>query len=947
MALASLIVKIGARDEEVLTAFASVSQKAKLLDADIAKLGDTPVAVAAQKSLDQMGQSMAAASASWAEFVAGFNIESAIANPMGVAKEAAFAFADSIGGVALAAAATVASLVAVGGAIYKLAANAAEVGASLGDMADKTGMSVPALSRLQNAAKVAGSDLGTLTNAVFMIEQRMGEGGAKWDDAIGKMGLSTEQLRAAGPDRLLQLITEGLSRISEPADQAKAGVALMGKSFKDVVPVLLDLNAAFALTNDITPWTADQAKDAETFKMQMASLVVHAEALGTAIGRDLIPYVSTFVSVVSSVSGVLVPLMGRLTGITGMVERFGEAWGTAAAAIDVFRGKATKLPAITGDAAAGLKEWQASVAGLAVAIHKPGDAKSVTGALLAEESATKELARTHGELIKTQNEAAAAAKKHAAEMTKLAGELRRVEGGSYLIPPALEKIGRSFDETKIDDFTNKVGELEQNAHLANFGFAGMVDSLKNVGQAGENTAKEIERLAAVFEFTGPIKQKIKSVDTGIHDLAQSFVELAQIAGDDFGGIVKDIALVVSAMDVGAKAGKDFKEAITLGEDGQRSWKSATVAVIGMVGAMDQATKSTSRWQATLGGAATGAKIGSAFGPWGTIIGGIAGAFVGLIRSAGAAERAINPIREQFVQLHGGLDALDKAAHNAGTSLTAMLNAKNAEQYKKAIDDLNAALDIQNTATEVLDEAVQRYGFSIEELGPKFAAQKLNEQAGSLLQDYEVLTAAGVDHIAIINKMAPTLQAYVEQAQKTGTAIPEAMRPILQAMIDLGMLTDASGAKMTDLEGLTFTETLDKKFSDLIDTINKLTDAISRGLGTAIKNLPAPTPIHVPVYFDPQPGDYRGFAGGGVVQRFASGGRVLPFLARGTDTVPAMLTPGERVLSVTETQAYEAGGRGAGMSTAALERKIEQLDQRMAERDRVLPKWIRDAVILAS
>jgi hypothetical protein len=54
-----------------------------------------------------------------------------------------------------------------------------------------------------------------------------------------------------------------------------------------------------------------------------------------------------------------------------------------------------------------------------------------------------------------------------------------------------------------------------------------------------------------------------------------------------------------------------------------------------------------------------------------------------------------------------------------------------------------------------------------------------------------------------------------------------------------------------------------------------------------------------------------------VQALASGGRVLPFIKRGTDSVPAMLTPGERVLTVQETQAYEATGTGGGGNAAVV------------------------------
>ena len=71
-----------------------------------------------------------------------------------------------------------------------------------------------------------------------------------------------------------------------------------------------------------------------------------------------------------------------------------------------------------------------------------------------------------------------------------------------------------------------------------------------------------------------------------------------------------------------------------------------------------------------------------------------------------------------------------------------------------------------------------------------------------------------------------------------------------------------------------------------------------------------------------------------------GGNVLSWPKRGSDTVPAMLTPGERVLSTQENRAYEAGG---GMNTAALEQKMDRINDALKK----LPKAIRDAVLLAS
>lgn len=232
------------------------------------------------------------------------------------------------------------------------------------------------------------------------------------------------------------------------------------------------------------------------------------------------------------------------------------------------------------------------------------------------------------------------------------------------------------------------------------------------------------------------------------------------------------------------------------------------------------------------GAAIGAVIGPLIGKLGSWIGGLFG---------NNAEKQINPIRQGFVDAAGGLDALNRKAAEAGVTLKAMLDAKNPEQYKKAIDDLNAALKLQDDAMAVLDETVKRYGFSIEELGPAMARQQLDKQAGQLFQDFKVLTAAGIDVDAVLMRMGGSVNDFVHSALRTGTEIPAAMAPMLQRMVEMGTLTDENGNVITDLEksGVHFALTMSQGFEKIVGAVEKLTEAISRGLGLAIENIPDP------------------------------------------------------------------------------------------------------------
>jgi hypothetical protein len=143
------------------------------------------------------------------------------------------------------------------------------------------------------------------------------------------------------------------------------------------------------------------------------------------------------------------------------------------------------------------------------------------------------------------------------------------------------------------------------------------------------------------------------------------------------------------------------------------------------------------------------------------------------------------------------------------------------------------------------------------------------------------------------------------------------------MIQQGVLYDAAGNKIENLEsaGISFAMTMSEGFKALITEVQKLTRAIAVGLGLAIENIPdadfvirgefdipdPPKGYDLPDYSIPNGGgEYQtvdgGFMGGLVteqgIQRFASGGKVLNFVPRGIDTVPAMLATGEGVVNRT-------------------------------------------------
>ncbi|MCR4301788.1 MAG: DUF1825 family protein [Sulfuricaulis sp.] len=250
--------------------------------------------------------------------------------------------------------------------------------------------------------------------------------------------------------------------------------------------------------------------------------------------------------------------------------------------------------------------------------------------------------------------------------------------------------------------------------------------------------------------------------------------------------------------------------------------------------------------------------------------------------------ALQPIIEQMIRM--GL-ITDEAAR-------AMLGL--AANTMPSLADITAAAD--------------RYGLSLDQLGPKVKQLQITEAATQIAADFQMLIAAGANPAMLaLSAMGDKTQELVDLALKYGMELPESMKPLLQAMIDAGTLTDASGKKMTDLSKLTFAKDLTKMFDELIAKLNELIDKIVGGVGGALNEITRPRSVDIEVITHTRPEDYqtisRPYAAGGVVYA-AAGARILPFTPKGTDTVPAMLTPGERVLSVAQNREYERGREDA-------------------------------------
>jgi hypothetical protein len=756
---------------------------------------------------------------------------------------------------------------------------------SMVEMHDKTSIAYRDLQVLEDVSIETGVSMEELTKAVQTLQQRIGSGEAR--AGIEALGLSFDAIKRMDPAQQLTAIATALREIKDPSDQAARGAEIFGGVYRQLTPAvkanLAEIAAQTKIVADANIEAADRvadgwAKSYNNMKRDWLRFLTFREVEAERSEKELNALLAKGRAqreggalIAPAAPSILRPTLGGPKGLGALWNQF-VSGGAAAEAIGNIRVLGMTLEE-QGKAAAkadtanrkyqdAIDKLRTAVIPLTAAQQKQVDlwrqqgasAGTMADALRVNETAVQQYLETIkilGTEIQTTNVAQA-------DFTKLFGP-GAIGSGLRQATLDIEALTGSLEDFK----RTQKGEMFPD-------LVASIDQLPVVlGNATKTTLPMLQHLGSQFKTFFA------------KDFGQIVVGAIQGGGDAVKAALTGFGNKIFAPD-GA-----LGSAMTKGINGLFGSKGMMGQIGGMLSSMVP-------------------MIGSFLGP---AIDGIGKLFKKVFGKSEESSK-VSPLRDEFFKLQGGLETLNpkvQALTGNLSAVQAVFNAKTVEQYNAAIGNLTTILESQHTSLELVTATAQKYGFTLEELGPALQRQELDEQAQTLFKDWEVLNAAGIETVAITKRMAESINKYVGQALTMGQEVPAAMRPMLERMAEMGQLTDASGNKIENLEnsGISFSMTMSEGFNSLIKEVQKLTDVISRSLGTAlektadrINDIPQTIPVTV-VYKEKNrpeggseevPGYQEGTKG-----RFVDFGKGTLVMLHGKEAVvpqeQAMLAPG--------------------------------------------------------
>jgi hypothetical protein len=189
-----------------------------------------------------------------------------------------------------------------------------EMGEKFGNMAQRTGASVEALTGLAYVASQTGTSIETVENGIRKMQKSLEDaaGGSKEaSDALAELGMSAQDLQGLSPDEQFKKLGDAIGKLPSPSQRAAVAMKIFGKTGTELLPM-------FAQGADGINGLIDRAKElglvlsgqdiaaAGAFNDKMDEMWQVVRAAGFAIGSALLPVLTTTINVVEKALAIVI-----------------------------------------------------------------------------------------------------------------------------------------------------------------------------------------------------------------------------------------------------------------------------------------------------------------------------------------------------------------------------------------------------------------------------------------------------------------------------------------------------------------------------------------------------------------------------------------------------------------------------------------------------------------
>lgn len=704
----------------------------------------------------------------------------------------------------LAMGAAVATIKAVGSAVFEYAGQ-------VDDLSNQLGWSTDAVQKWSRAADLGGSSMETIARSAQEMSNRLlgGDGGAV--AALEKLGINYNTLLAMKPEDQFRAVASALVDVDDKQKQTAISGDLFGRSSKEIARIL---NAELLPRLDSTT----------TMSADAIAALDRAENAWKDFKTGGVVAIGQLIEKTSAFIGWLDSLNTKVEGVFGgygfnLERNFANFTDNrfSSAISDAIHG-APGLPTLPTTGVLG------AVPSLAAKMPTDAELKLIIKDLDDQAAA----ALKAGKALKTIDDVRLTDAQYNAYLAHLYAESKAYADLAVMSAAAAQGLDSAARSRAIG---MQVAEatLSQNGRVS--GLANQVSLAGFVPTSNQNTIATARpgvnwggimssvpsQLVGIFSQGGGGKQ----IGSGIGSLAGS------VGGQALGSMVSMAATAVGS---------------TMG-----SVLGSAIPVIG-----------------TVVGGFLGKALGGLFGPSKNAIatkeanGRIDQSKAGLLEQFGSVSNiaAQGPAGEALAAAWGSRGTQGEAWFNKlAAEFTAQVKQQNdllaeqtsTQQELVTLEERRTALAESLKPTwEQVEGLAQKYGLHMDGAGQKVQQLGTTASFKALIDDMETLDRAGWDTTGMLEGMADEISGVVQKSIKWGTEIPENMRPYIEKLVESGKLVDENGEKITDLSGLHWgapvkteadkvkeaMEAITKSMEPMIKRLDEIVTLLTRGLPAA-------------------------------------------------------------------------------------------------------------------